>query len=186
MATAKKDIANLTTGVAREAAAKLKPLTFKGKNDFYKRITDTYGDLIFDLSQSVLWSRPNAQIAFRRVLKTLYRSSLLGRYARYEKIWVIRATVNCLMEMAPRYGRTLSSAERMMLDGSFDAEGRIRQIDSYFHRLNHEDQILLILRDKYELSFEDVSACMNLPVGSLKLKRAQALKALDEMIWDHA
>lgn len=142
-----------------------------------------HGDLVFDLCQSVLWSQPNAKIAFRQIIRQVAATKNSAQYVRYERLWIMRLTVETLRKVAHRYGRKLSASERMMLDASLDVEGRIRQFDSYFHRLETDDQILLLLRDKYAMSFTEIAAIMQMPEGSLQIKRQQAMRVLEEMLW---
>lgn len=157
----------------------------KTKPDLVAQLTERYGDLVFDLCQSVLWSQPNAQLAFRAVMRDLKRLAIAsGRYDRYERAWVLRATCERLRKLVSRYGRSLSASERMMLDGALKGDARLRQMDSYFHRLGTNDQILLLLRDKYKLEYSEISTAMGEPENSLKIRRQQALRALDEMLWD--
>ena len=71
-----------------------------------------------------------------------------------------------------------------MLDASMNIEGRLKNFESYFHRLPVDDQILLLLRDKYGLPYHEIAATLVASEGSLKLKRQAALKCLDEWLWD--
>ncbi len=141
--------------------------------------------MVFDLCQAVLWSQPNAQLAFRAIIRDLRRLELAGvKYERYERPWVLRVACEKLRSVAVRHGRTLSASERMMLDGALKGDARLRQFDSYFHRLRTNDQILLLLRDKYKLEYAEIAIIMGEPEGSLKMRRQHALRALDEMLWD--
>lgn len=149
-------------------------------------LVERHGDLVFDLCQAVLWSQPNAQLAFRAVMRDLRRLALAGRYEKYERAWVLRVTCERLRSLAARLGRTLSASERMMLDGALKGDARLKQFDSYFHRLSTDDQMLLLLRDKHGLDYDEISVALGEPTGSLKIKRLQALRALDEMLWNEA
>jgi hypothetical protein len=145
---------------------------------------DRYGDLLFDLCQAVLWSQPNAQIAVRAILKDLNLYSRAGKYDIHEREWVLRVACDRLRKMTTKYGRHLSSSERMMLDASLDTAGRLRQFDSYFHRLSTDDQILLLLKDKYDMPYPEIATALGIPAGSLRIQRQQALKVLEEMLWE--
>ncbi len=146
---------------------------------------EQYGDLIFDLCESVLWSPTNAQIAFFQVLKALEKHRSAGAfYEVYERAWVLGLTVERLKRLSARLGRRLSPSEQVMLDASLPVTQRLVKFDSYFHRLMPDDQILLILRDKYGLPYTEISAAIGLPEGSLKIRRQQALATLEVWLWD--
>lgn len=150
---------------------------------FVEHIVHSYGDLLFDLAETVLWSRPNAQLCFRSILKELRRARPANGYQTFERTWVLRITCEKLREYAARHGRKLSPAEKIMLDAGLDASGRLKQFDSYFHRLPTDDQILLLLRDKHGLPYAEIASAMGVPEGSLKLRRQQALRTLEEWLW---
>ncbi len=155
------------------------------KENLIQQLVDRYGDMVFDLCQAVLWSQPNAQLAFRAIVRDLRRLELAGvKYERYERPWILRVACEKLRSIAVRHGRTLSASERMMLDGALKGDARLRQFDSYFHRLRTDDQILLLLRDKYKLDYAEIAMVMGEPEGSLKMRRQHAMRALDEMLWD--
>jgi DNA-directed RNA polymerase specialized sigma24 family protein len=147
-------------------------------------IHSKYGDLIYDLALSVLWSQPGAQAAYPAILRTFRRLGPRERFEKHELAWVLRVTCSRLEQLASRYGRSLSSAERMMLDGALKGEERLRQFDSYFHRLGVPDQILLLLKDKHGIDYDTLASALQTPVATLMLRHQHALRALDEMIWD--
>ena len=151
-------------------------------------LVERYGDLLFDLCEAVLWSPTNAQLAIRAILKELghQSSGSAPRFDEYERAWVLRVACERLRSLAHRYGRRLSPSEQIMLDASLGTDARLKQFDSYFHRLPTEDQLLLLLRDKHGLPYPEISAAMGAPEGSLKIRRQQALRTLEEWLWDRS
>lgn len=147
-------------------------------------LVESYGDLVFDLCQSVLWSSVNAQIAFRGIVRRLRAEHSANSYVRYERAWVLRIACAELLKMAEKYGRRLSPSEQIMLDAALEPELRLRQFDSYFHRLPSEEQIILLLRDKYGFPYSEIAAALGYPEGSLKVRRQQALRNLDDWLWN--
>lgn len=143
-----------------------------------------YGDLIFDLCESVLWSPVNAQLAFRSILKTIRRKRQGHGFTEHERAWVLQIACSRLLEISSRHGRRLTSSEQIQLDSAQNVTLRLKQFDSYFHRLVTEDQILLLLRDKYGMPYPEIAAALGLPEGTLKVRRAQALRSLEEWLWD--
>ena len=149
-----------------------------------ERVLQNYGDLLFDLCESVLWSPSGAQIAFQTILKELKKSHPSNRYTQYERAWVLKIACERLRKLSRKFARRLSPAEQIMLDSSVAVTSRLKHFDSYFHRLGTDDQILLLLRDKYGLTYLEISAALGLPEGTLKTRRQQALRTLEEWLWD--
>ncbi len=148
------------------------------------RIVQLYGDLLFDLCESVLWSPTNAQIAFRDVIRHLQREARgEDPYQAFERAWVLRIAIDRLIPLSKRHGRRLTSSEQIMLDASLKLSARLKEFDSYFHRLSTEDQILLLIRDKYGIPYPEIAAAFGVPEDSLKVRRQQALRTLEEWLW---
>jgi DNA-directed RNA polymerase specialized sigma24 family protein len=148
------------------------------------RVVQLYGDLLFDLCESVLWSPTAAQLAFRSILKTIRRKRRGHGYTDNERAWVLQIAYDKLGELASQHQRKLTSSEQIQLDAAQNVAIRLKQFDSYFHRLTTDDQILLLLRDKYGMPYPEIASAMGLPEGTLKIRRTQALRSLEEWVWD--
>jgi DNA-directed RNA polymerase specialized sigma24 family protein len=149
-----------------------------------ERVVQLYGDMLFDLCESVLWSPVNAQLAFRSILKTLRRRRSGHGYTEFERAWVLQIACEKLIDLSARHGRRLTSSEQIQLDSAHGVTSRLKQFDSYFHRLVTEDQILMILRDKYGMPYPEIASALGVPESNLKVRRAQALRSLEEWLWD--
>lgn len=143
----------------------------------------SYGDVIFDLCESVLRSPANAQVAFRAILKKLRFHSRFEKFQIYERSWVFQITCQKLLEFCKHYQFRVSPEEQIKLDATDKLSNRFEQFEVCFHRLTPEDQILLILKDKYEVPISEISTALATPIGSLKIRRQQALRALEDWIW---
>jgi hypothetical protein len=61
--------------------------TSASKNDeWIDGVVLTYGDLLYDLCQTMLWSPADAPDAYRAILRTLARRRRVERFTRYERI----------------------------------------------------------------------------------------------------
>lgn len=143
-----------------------------------------FGDLIYDLCLSVLQSPQNAQILFRNIFKAIREQKKANPYEANERAWVLRLACDQLRENAKKFSRSLTPSEQVMLDHHLHGEDRLKQFESYFHRLETVDQLLLLLRDKFGIPFSEISSALALPEGSLKLKRQHALRAIEEWLWE--
>lgn len=143
----------------------------------------TWGDLLYDLCESILWSPSAAPAAFRVILKELKKQHEANGFKDYERAWILGVAYERLRKISARKGRRLTPSEQIMLDSSFKMESRLKQFDSWFHRLTTDEQLLLLLRDKYGTPWPEIAAATGLPEGSLKMRRQQALRTLEEWMW---
>jgi len=143
----------------------------------------TYGDLLFDLCESVLRSSTHSQTTFRSILKKINSGKRKLNYSKYERSWVLKLAVQQLLAIYHQSGHRVSADEQIKLDATLNVSTRLKQFSTYFHRLLPEDQILLLLKDKYGIPLSEISAALGAPEGSLKIRRLQALRTLEDWLW---
>lgn len=144
---------------------------------------ELYGDLLYDFCESILWSPKTAKVAVRIILKKIHHTKPAHIYHEYERPWVLRIACEELLLLSKKQGRKLSPSEQVMLDANSDISARLKLFDSYFHRLETEEQILLLLRDKYGIPYPEIASTLQATEDSLKNRRQQALHTLEEWIW---
>lgn len=147
------------------------------------QIVRLYGDLIFDLCTSTLRNGAGAQFAFRSIVKELQATAPRDAYETHQRAWALRVTIQQLRVLHPRHGVHLTPDELIALDSEANLDRRLAQFDRYFQRIPLEDQILLLLRDKYGIPYPELAAALGLPEGSIQVQRRQTLRALEESIW---
>lgn len=145
-----------------------------------------YGDLLFDLCNSLLWDSQDATPIFQSILKEINRTRKDNAFSVHERAWVLRVALTHLVSAFNKQGRTLSASEQMELDSAQSLPNRLAKFSHFFKRLGPEDQLLLLLRDKYGLPYSEIAAAMEMPEASLKLRRQQSLSAMEEWIWGQA
>lgn len=150
---------------------------------FVDDIVKNYGDLLFDLCESVLWNPINAQLAFRSILKNVTKDREKREFKDHERAWILRIASERLLKDSPYLGRKLTPSEQIELDAAKGVSYRLKQFDNYFHRLTSEDKLLLLLRDKYGIPYGEIAVAMGIPEGSLKIQRSHALRTLEDWIW---
>jgi DNA-directed RNA polymerase specialized sigma24 family protein len=145
-----------------------------------------FGDLVYDLYYSILWNHQGARALYLSLWHQLDRELAHHpeTYKKYSRAWVLQLAVDLLIRSNSKLGRALSPSEQVMLDANLNIPARLRQFDSYMHKLGVQDQILLLLRDKYGLPYSEVAATLQMPEGSLRVKHQQALRSLEEWLWD--
>ena len=172
-----------SSGEPQKARKSKKKSASSAGHAWIDRIVATYGDLLFDFSQSLLWSPADAPDAYRSILRTLNRRRRKEEFQRYERPWILQIAFQELRGMKRRSPRTLTPAEQVMLDSNPDPKARLRFFDSYFHRLTIESQLLLLLRDKYGVPLTEIASILEIPEASARLQRLQALRLLESWIW---
>jgi len=147
---------------------------------------ENYGDLVYDLFYSVLWNHKGAGALYLSFWNQMDKelSKNQETYSRYARSWVLRKATQLLTEGIPKHGRALTPSEQVMLDANLNIPGRLKEFESYLHKLSPDDQLLLLFRDKYGLPYEEIAPILELTEGALKLKRQQALRAMEEWLWD--
>lgn len=153
------------------------------KFDRIEHIVHVYGDLLFDLCESILWSPENAQIAFRTILKNLKSGSSENQFSAYERAWVLRIACEELRALTRKFGTSLTPSEQIRLDSNANFNARMEDFELYFRRLDIDDQLVLLLRDKYGLTYDEIASALGVPEGSVRVSRQQALRAMEEWLW---
>jgi DNA-directed RNA polymerase specialized sigma24 family protein len=148
-----------------------------------ENIVKNYGDLLFDLCESILWSPSAARAAFRSIIAEIKKRHEAEAFVDYERAWTLHIACEKLRGLSDRHARKLTPSEQIELDSIEDASGRIKKFDSFFHRLSLEDQLLMLLKDKYGIPMAEIATALGSPEGSLKLRRAQALRAMEDWLW---
>lgn len=149
-------------------------------------VVQCYGDLLFDLCESVLWSPLSAQLACRSILKEIKKRAYTEKYHDFERAWVLRIACEKLREFSESVGQRLTPAEQIELDSHQSTPQRLEKFEHFFRRLGTEEQLLLLLRDKYGVPFPEIATAMGVPEESLKIRRSQALRSLEDWLWDPA
>jgi DNA-directed RNA polymerase specialized sigma24 family protein len=132
----------------------------------------------------MLWDKEHSQIVFRVILKKIHTGSRFNKYSRYERSWILKIACEHLIKFCQQNPQRLSPEEQIRLDGGESLSIRFNQFSSYFHRLLPEDQLLLLLKDKHQIPTSEIASALDIPEGSLKIRRQHALRALEEWLWN--
>ncbi|NDD92537.1 sigma-70 family RNA polymerase sigma factor [bacterium] len=151
-----------------------------------EELNRNFGDLVYDLYYSTLWNHKGARSLYLTLWRKIDRELKASpeTYQKYSRPWILQSAVDLLIQAAPKIGRTLSPSEQVMLDANLNIPARLRQFESYLHKLSISDQILLLFRDKYGLPYSEVAAILRIPEGALRIRHQQALRSLEEWLWD--
>ena len=151
---------------------------------FVENVVQLYGDLLFDLCESVLGTPAQAQAAFRSIVLEIKGTRAEEKYKNHERAWILRIAFKKLKLLSVQHARPFSASEQIELDSSPNVATRMKSFDTYFHRLTAEQQLILLLKDKYGLPYVEVANATGLPEGTLKGIRGQALRTLEAWLWE--
>ncbi len=146
-------------------------------------IIERHGDLVHDLCESVLWGSQSSQTVLRSIFRELKAEHRFNKYSQHERAWVLHVACERLRDVSREHARKITATEQLQLDASDRTADRLKKFDFYFHRLPVNDQMVLLLRDKYGLPYTEIAAVLSSPEGSLKIRRQQALRTLEDWIW---
>ena len=128
----------------------------------------------------------SAEVAFRTILKKVRSGSRLQKFSLYERSWVLRIACHRLLTFYHQEVQNTPSLseDQAKLESHDPASTKIKNIQPFFRRLRPEDQILLILKDKYDIPYPEIATALAIPEGSLKIRRQQALRTLEDWLWN--
>lgn len=152
--------------------------------DPVQHIVQNHGDLIFDFCESILRSPANAQIIFRNTLKDVKKTAAEYLNTKNERSFALKITYMNIKNFADKHLLQPSNEERLQIDTGMPTAARLKHFESYLQRLPTDDQVLLLLRDKYGLTYAEIATTMGIPEQSLRMRRQQALRTLEEWLWD--
>jgi len=122
-------------------------------------------------------------MAFRNILKVLKNKARFQKYEKYERSWVLQTACQQLLRLCSQQQEIAIKKKQIKWDVQGSVPTRLKQFSLYLGRLSPEDQLLLLLKDKHQIPYPDISAALGIPEGSLKIKRQQALMCLSEWLW---
>lgn len=144
-----------------------------------------YGDLLFDVAFSILDNSNLSQQVVHTVFKRLSDEfSKPNRFVKHERARVIQITNEVIAVIHKKSSPKPITPTQVMLDTAMSTEERMKNISEYLRRLSCEDQMIVLLKDKFGLPYPEISAALNIPEGSVKVRRQQTLRALEDWIWN--
>jgi len=105
-------------------------------------------DGIYDLIFQMCGDEAHSLLVLERVLRRSTSLSKRERYEKYLRLWALGITVDCLRRAYPRF-----LAER--------TEDQIVPLEF----LNMEEKLVYFLHDRAQLSYEEIAAVTQIPVG---------------------
>jgi len=105
------------------------------KNQKIAKIVEKYGDLIFDLCESMLGNSALAQLAFRSIIKKIRLELNRSSYEAYERSWVLKLASQELLALVRRRGEVVEPKRQFEIDSHAENQNQTQKLDFYFRRL---------------------------------------------------
>lgn len=107
-----------------------------------------------------------------------------NRFIKHERARVVQISNEVISGFHKKSAPKAITPTQVMLDTAMSTEERMKNIGEYIRRLPFEDQMIVLLKDKFGLPYPEISAALNIPEGSVKIRRQQTLRALEDWIWN--
>ena len=127
----------------------------------FRHWVETYGDLVFDLCSETLQNSNQAELAWVSIFRNLRGQARTTDFKEYLRAWILKATCDYLLKNKPDHSRLAPQNEPLQ-------------------RLALPEKLLILLRDKYGLPYPEISSALTIPESTIKLRRAQALRSMEE------
>jgi RNA polymerase sigma-70 factor (ECF subfamily) len=169
----------------------------EGHQTAWEEIVRRYGNAIFSLCFQFTMTREDAEELVQEVFIKLYNTLHLWRPERPLLAWIMTITRNrCIDEYRKaRQERRLERLPHEVLEllpgGGRDAEQetlvreRYAKLMECLHELPEETASLILMRDLLGLSYEELAAMTNLPVGTIKSRLNRGRLAIATRLRDH-
>jgi RNA polymerase sigma-70 factor (ECF subfamily) len=172
----------------------------------FREIVERYGDTVYNLTYRMLGNREEAEDVSQEVFITVFKSIESFRGDSKFSTWLYRIAVNhCknrIKYLSRRHDRDQSEYdEEVMRDqaaGAATAPAPVPRPDKQLEGveleqimqrciagLDEEHRLVIVLRDVEDLSYEEICAITNLPVGTVKSRLHRARLALKKMMLEH-
>ncbi|GAA0370168.1 RNA polymerase sigma factor [Bacillus horti] len=157
----------------------------QGDKEAYGYIIEKYMNRIYAILFRMLYNKQDAQDltqeCFIRAYQCLDKYNETGSFAS----WLYRISVNlCLDELRKRKHITLLNVDDYILKDTLTPEDQVIRTEEILHinqgidRLPNKYKIILVLRYSSELSYEEISEVLHIPVSTTRIRLHRAKKKL--------
>ncbi|MCX8062138.1 MAG: RNA polymerase sigma factor [Anaerolineales bacterium] len=154
-------------------------------SDAFESLFHRYKNLVYRVAYLILEDRHEAEDALQEVFLQVYRA-----YPTYDSTkgafttWLYRITVNyCLKRRRKQKFSMLPLDNLFSLFSSpqhstIDETGIADEVREAMARLSDQFRVVLILRYFSDLSYDEISRVLEIPIGTVKSRLARAIKML--------
>jgi RNA polymerase sigma-70 factor (ECF subfamily) len=139
---------------------------------------------IFGIAYRILGNRADALDATQDVFLTVFRKASSFRGQAAFTTWLYRLTTNACHDIGRRKARSPVPMEVLpnpAHPGSSDPASRV-DVEHALRALPHEQRVAVVMRDLYDLTYEQIAEATGVPVGTVKSRIARGREGLGALI----
>jgi hypothetical protein len=155
----------------------------KKQTDKLQYLIRNYGSLLFQWAFYTIEDPSQRNFCLREVFRILLKNDkkLKKPLSNIERAWFLRLSLPIIQKFSNESSIQDKSLRSELTQASLDE--RLDHFHAIFAELSFEDKSLLLLWDLLQVSPEEISTIFHSPQDSLKLKRHQTLRKLEDLIW---
>jgi RNA polymerase sigma-70 factor, ECF subfamily len=141
---------------------------------------------VFGIAYRILGNRADALDATQDVFLTVFRKAGSFRGHAAFTTWLYRLTTNACHDIGRRKARTplpMETLPHFESPGSGDMETRLG-VESALRALPQDQRVAVVMRDLYDLDYEQIAAATGVPLGTVKSRIARGRQALVGLLDD--
>lgn len=135
---------------------------------------------VFGIAYRILGNRADALDATQDVFLTVFRKAGSFRGRAAFTTWLYRLTTNACHDIGRRKARTPLPMEilpHLEATTSGDMDTRLG-VENALRALPEDQRVAVVMRDLYDLDYEQIAAATGVPLGTVKSRIARARRAL--------
>ncbi len=164
----------------------------KGDRQAFERLLDAYETRVYRLALRYTDSVPDAEDVTQEIFLAIYRSIGSFRGQSALSTWIYRVAMNhCLEFRRKRKWETVPLNEELLLTSSDWRDDPVlsadhgelsERMEEAIRRLSHVHRDVILLHEFQGLTYQEVAAALDVPVGTVKSRLSNALRRLRELL----
>lgn len=163
----------------------------KGNTDKFSYFVEKYENQIFNLCLSIVKNKDDALDLTQEAFLLAYKNLKNFKGKSSFSTWIYRIAYNLSINFVKRKGEFLTILDRDEEDLEFqiedktssiweeiEKEERMKIIEDCLNKLKDSDRVIIELREIENLSYEEISEILSLPIGTIKSRLFRAREHL--------
>jgi RNA polymerase sigma-70 factor (ECF subfamily) len=163
----------------------------KGNTDKFSYFVEKYENQIFNLCLSIVKNKDDALDLTQEAFLLAYKNLKNFKEKSSFSTWIYRIAYNLSINFVKRKGGFLTILDRDEEDLEFqiedktssiweeiEKEERMKIIEDCLNKLKDSDRVIIELREIENLSYEEISEILSLPIGTIKSRLFRAREHL--------
>jgi len=143
-----------------------------------------FGDLLMGLVTRFTPDSEAHRPMVRQIIKAYVLEQKKLKTELFQRPLLLQIAVEHLLSHLKKWTPRKLTPEEILLDTALSTDERLNAIDMYLTRLSIEDRMILFFLEQHQLSLAEVAVALKTTEGSLKNRRQQLYRSLEEWIWN--